>query len=156
MRYISSLLQFILGFLLGIALLAGAGAATGYYILTQFSTNPDEPDFSEPEAEAAIAESETTVAAQETVAAAPQPEPQPEPTFEERFGADAFKARVTWNAGLSLRSEPSLQASRVGGVGYNQEIYILSTSSDGRWQKIHVPATGQEAWVKAGNVQRIN
>ena len=86
----------------------------------------------------------------------PEPKPEPEPTIQERFGEQAYEARVTWPSGLSLRGEPSLSASRVGGVYYDDKLIILGRSSDGDWQKVYVPESGQEAWVKAGNVQKIN
>jgi hypothetical protein len=82
-------------------------------------------------------------------------EPETKPETED-LPAGAYQAKVTWSTGLSLRSEPSTDAERIGGVDYNAELIILSTSNDNQWQKVRVPSSGQEGWVKSGNVEKIN
>lgn len=157
----SGILQFVLGFIVGIALLIGAGAAAAYYFFTRLSAAPPRPTFpiEEPVAEL---EKPAEVAAEPAEAPkAPEPaaekkEPEKPKTIQERFGEQAYRARVTWPQGLSLRATPSTQGARVGGIYFNDEVVAIGTSADGRWQKIHIPATGQEAWVKAGNTARLN
>jgi hypothetical protein len=90
-----------------------------------------------------------------------KPESQPEAKQEEEaeekkpeLPSGAYKAKVTWSSGLSLRSEPNVSSDRVGGVDYNSELIILSTSSDGQWQKVRVANGTQEGWIKAGNVKK--
>lgn len=158
---LSGVIQFLLGFSLGIVMLAGAGAGAAYYIFTRLAEVPPRPEFAQPSEEEATetvnaeveatpeTESETT-----PVANVVEEEP-PTPTLEERLGPNAYKARVTWPQGLSLRDRPALDSTRVGGIAYNQEVYVLEDSQDGNWQKIHIPVSGQEAWVKAGNVDRV-
>ena len=155
---LSGLAQFIIGFLLGVFVLTGTGAAAAYFFLNQLSDAPPQPVYSEEDSED---NSEEDSPAQETSSTEPKPEPKPEPepepkTIEDRFGEQAYEASVNWPSGLSLRSNPSNSASRVGGVYYGDKLVIIGRSSDGDWQKVYVPETGQQAWVKAGNVEKVN
>ncbi len=152
----SSLFQFIIGFFLGI-ILFGAGIAGGaYFFLTNVAGNTSKPVFSEekPSKEketkpsAAVTKEETKPAPVETK------KPEPEKPVE-TLPKGAYKATVTWSTGLSLRSNPSKDSERVGGVGYNSELIILSTSNDNQWQKVRIPNSGEEGWIKSGNVKKI-
>lgn len=153
----SSLFQFIIGFFLGV-ILFGAGIAGGaYFFLTNVSVTPSKHTFSEekptpekkPQPEASTKENPKP----ETEAKKPESETKPK---TEDLPAGAYQAKVTWSTGLSLRSDPSTDAERVGGVDYNAELIILSTSNDNQWQKVRIPSSGQEGWVKSGNVEKIN
>jgi hypothetical protein len=152
----SSFFQFIVGFFLGI-ILFGAGIAGGaYFFLTSVATNPPKHLFAE---EKSSPEKKATPKPEETKKEdIPKPEeakkedtPKPE-----ELPAGAYKAKVTWSTGLSLRAQPNTTAERVGGVDYNAEIIILSTSDDQQWQKVRLPNSGEEGWVKSGNVEKIN
>ncbi|WP_017294830.1 SH3 domain-containing protein [Geminocystis herdmanii] len=153
----SSFFQFIVGFFLGI-ILFGAGIAGGaYFFLTSVATNPPKHLFTE---EKSTPEKKVTPKPEE---AKKEESPKPEeakkedsPSETEKLPAGAYKAKVTWSTGLSLRAEPNTSAERVGGVGYNAEIIILSTSDDKQWQKVRLPNSGEEGWVKSGNVEKIN
>ncbi|ERN42394.1 hypothetical protein KR51_00009150 [Rubidibacter lacunae KORDI 51-2] len=154
------LIQLILGFIFGIALFVGAGVGAGYYFLSRLADAPPPPTFPPPEEQPAVSEptepeEPTTEFAETTGAAEPELEPKT-PTFEERFGPSAYRAFVTWPEGLRLRSEPGDGGEAIGGVAFDQELVILGTSDDGVWQRVHVQATGEEAWVKAGNVRRAD
>lgn len=158
---ISGFIQFILGFLLGVFMLTGAGAAAAYFFLNRMSEAPPQPVYSEEnpseaEKKEPASAGDSHQQTKTTSATNPKPEKEEEPTIQERFGEQAYEARVTWPNGLSLRANPSLEASRVGGVYYEDKLVILETSTDGDWQKVYVPASGQQAWVKAGNVEKIN
>ena len=166
---ISSLFQFIIGFFLGIIFFTAGIAGGAYLFLTNANTAPEKQIFSEEKPK----EEKPTTAKKEEKKSTPakteakkeeadkkvaKTEPKKEEVKEEakdELPAGAYTARVTWSSGLSLRSEPSKDAQRVGGVGYNSEIIVLKTSSDGDWQKIRLPRSGQEAWVKAGNVAKV-
>ncbi|NBD33498.1 MAG: SH3 domain-containing protein [Cyanobacteria bacterium] len=159
---ISGLVQFILGFFLGVFMLTGAGAAAAYFFLNRMSDAPPEPVFSEKETSepkkqeqaSSSNHSEQTETTTSNTPTEPEPEPEEPETLAERFGEQAYEARVTWPNGLSLRSSPSLDASRVGGVYYQDKLVIIETQGD--WQRVYVPESGQQAWVKAGNVEKIN
>lgn len=148
---LSGFIQFILGFIVGVFILTGAGAATAYFFFNRLSENPAMPVYEEEE------ESEKSSQAKEEPEPKPEPEPEPEPeTIQDRFGEQAFEARVTWPEGLSLRDNPSNDASRIGGVYYEDRLIVIEKSSDGDWQRVYVPESDQKGWVKAGNVEEIN
>lgn len=160
MMNISSLFQFLIGFFLGIILFTAGIAGGAYFFLTQVSGNPPKPNFSEETS--SVEEKSKPDSSNQTETTATKPEEEtPEVTETvteetENLPEGAYRARVTWSTGLSLRSEPNPNSERVGGIGYNWEIIILSSSSDGDWQRVRIPSSGQEGWVKAGNVERVN
>ncbi|BAQ60014.1 hypothetical protein GM3708_420 [Geminocystis sp. NIES-3708] len=148
----SSLFQFIIGFFLGV-ILFGAGIAGGaYFFLTNVSVTPSKHTFAEEKPSSNQSKKEVSTpenSPSKTEVEKPKPETEDLPT-------GAYKARVTWSTGLSLRSEANTDAERIGGVDYNAELIILSTSNDNQWQKVRIPSSGQEGWVKSGNVEKIN
>jgi len=150
---ISSFFQFVLGFILGVLLLVAGSVGAAYYFFNRMASAPPKPVFSEtiPQAEPAAVEPEA--AAPE--APAPVVEETPEEEVAEEIPAGAYAATVTWSEGLSLRSEPSLGASRIGGVDYNEEVLVLEMSDDKVWEKIRL-GDGSEAWVKAGNLKKVD
>lgn len=159
---ISQMFQFILGFIIGIALIAGSAVGAAYYYFTKVSSSvPEKPLYSEETANVPVAqqttedENETQLDLETLSNVETQPEPEPEPVSES-IPPNAYYASVTWSEGLSLRAEPSIDAERIGGVGYNARIFILEDSADKRWQKIRIPGSEREGWVKAGNVRRVS
>ncbi|HAC63522.1 MAG TPA: peptide-binding protein [Cyanothece sp. UBA12306] len=171
MNRFSALFQFIVGFFVGVLLLVSGTAALAYVVFYRLNIDPPKPTFAEEKPKP----KETTKSkpkAQETAkktkeeVAAKKPEPEPSPEVEENKEEEttqeteelpqgAYKASVNWPQGLSLRAEPGQDADRIGGVGYQSELIILKTSSDGDWQKVRLPRSGQEGWVKAGNVDKL-
>lgn len=163
---ISGFFQFIIGFILGVSILTAGSAGAAYYLLTRMGTTPPKPIFAEEQAkleqtksqassQKSNSQSQAETKPKPEVKPEVKPEPKKEEKPEEKLPAGAYRAKVNWSTGLVLRSEPNLDASRIGGVGYNTELIILETSSDQKWQKVRVPATGEEAWVKAGNTEKI-
>ncbi len=144
--------QFIIGFFIGLTLLIGGVAGIGYYFLKDMLQSPAKPTFAEekPKEKPKTIKSKTepkTTTKKETVTT-------PTAKAEEKLPQGAYKATVTWSGGLSLRSEPSIDSERVGGVDYNRELVILQTSNDGKWQKIRTVDGNVEGWIKAGNVKK--
>ncbi|MGB5592618.1 MAG: SH3 domain-containing protein [Crocosphaera sp.] len=163
MNRLSGVFQFLLGFFLGIFLLVGGTASLAYVVFARMSANPEKPTFAEekpPETTAKtdplpVAKTETKT---QEVAEVAAKEPEIEEVVEEEkeeLPTGAYRATVTWSTGLSIRSEADSEAERIGGVDYNSELIILKTSPDGNWQKIRLPGSQQEGWVKAGNVQKV-
>ena len=148
----SGLVKFLIGFFLAISLLLVAGGATAYYFLTKLSTPPAKPmygnDKSVLKAKAAIASKKPT-----PTSSAPA---SPTPTASTQLEPGAYIASVTWPEGLSLRENPSLEASRVGGVGFNQRVVVIKESDDKRWQQVRLENGEQQGWIKAGNVKRVD
>lgn len=159
---VSNTFQFLLGFILGVSLIAGGAAAAAYYYFKKVSsTVPQKPVYTSEIPETSESESNLTATApQATPETQPetQPEIQPEtqPVAQETIPSGAYYATVTWPQGLSLRAEPSINADRIGGIGYDAKILILEDSQDKEWQKVQLPWNQQQGWVKAGNVKKVS
>lgn len=151
---ISGFFQLIIGFLLGSTLFA-AGVAGGLYLFFGgMSQSPAKPVFSEEKP--AVVTDNKPLSTQENGDKTnnTMETEKPNPVESEKLPEGAYLARVIWKEGLKLRAEPSKDAERVGGVEYNWELIILS--ENGEWQKVRIPSSGQEGWIKAGNVEKIN
>jgi hypothetical protein len=148
-KRLSSIIQFIIGFFLGIAILAGGTTAFAYVFFTKMTNNPPKPTFSEEKAP-------KTATSQENQASASSESQQAAATQEqENLPPGAYKARVSWADGLSLRSEASREAERIGGIAYNAEIVVLEESEDKQWQKVRLSEGTQEGWIKSGNIEKV-
>ena len=182
LKRLSATLQFILGFALGIGLIAGISGIALFAYYKKMSVLPQKPVFSEstvsPEsnADTNTIESSTEIEplesntipdneevevevevkekekAPQEVSEEPKQESKPEP----KLPPNAYRAIVTWPQGLSLRAEPNINAGRVGGIEAKANIIILEDSADGKWQRVRLPWSGQEGWVKAGNIKRTS
>jgi outer membrane biosynthesis protein TonB len=173
MKSFSVLLQFILGFFVGILLLVSGTTALAYVVFYRLNTSPPKPIFVEETPKKSEKTSKiksktqqktkkSEEKSQEKIAAQ---QPQASPGIEEEkkekeekkedLPSGAYKASVIWPSGLSLRAEPDQDAQRIGGIDYEAELIILKTSLDGDWQNVRLSQNGQEGWVKAGNVQKI-
>ena len=163
LKAVSSMFQFILGFIVGVTLIASvAGGAAFYYFKRVSGSVPEKPVYTEETAqksEPSESEETATAVAQPEVAqpqevavteAIAKPEPKPE------LPEGAYYATVTWPQGLSLRSDPNLNAARIGGISHDARIVILEESSDKKWQKVRIPWSQQEGWVKNGNTKRTS
>ncbi|MEH2064610.1 MAG: SH3 domain-containing protein [Nostoc sp.] len=165
---LSGFTKFILGFFLAIAVLVGSGVAVALYFINRTGVPPAKPVFSNdspsvkaqapkgtergggkptltPETQAQSSPTPTSTPT-ESPKATPSPKPLP---------SGAYRGRVSWAEGLSLRSQPNQEAEKIGGVGFNQKIIILEESGDKAWQKIRLEGTEQEGWVKAGNTEKV-
>ncbi|MEM8637594.1 MAG: SH3 domain-containing protein [Cyanobacteria bacterium P01_G01_bin.54] len=157
----SGVVQFILGIVLGIAILGMTGLAAGSYFFNQLSKNPTRPIFPEEKPNSTQASSPvgSGEAAPDTDAAAPTVAKSDSTTSAasatEPLEPGAYRARVTWPDGLSLRDEPSLDANRLETIVYNQEMIVLRSTDDSVWDRVRIPDSNQEGWVKAGNAERI-
>ena len=168
MKRLSGLLQFMVGFVLGVAILVGGATAVAYMLLSGMNSNPPKPVFTEEKKEETKEEKAAkpipTTPLQEqpqaevkespnAPAAKASPKPSPEETKRETT-SEGYQARVTWQSGLSLRSEPTSESTRLGGLDYNTKVSVVGTSSDGQWQRVRL-SDGREGWIKAGNISRV-
>ncbi|TRU30336.1 MAG: SH3 domain-containing protein [Microcystis aeruginosa Ma_SC_T_19800800_S464] len=169
MKRLSGLLQFMVGFVLGVAILVGGATAVAYMLLSGMNSNPPKPVFTEEKKEETkeekAAQSIPTTPVQEqpqaevkespTAAPAPKASPKPSPEARKReTTSSGYQARVTWQSGLSLRSQPTSESTRLGGLDYNTKVSVVGTSSDGQWQRVRL-SDGREGWIKAGNISRV-
>ena len=164
-KRLSATIQFILGFALGISLIAGISGTLIFAYYKKMSVVPKKPEFPEAQVapEAATPEidetdiepleSESTTFSEPEEEAPPVEEASP-PEIE--LPPNAYRATVTWPEGLSLRAEPDVDAERVGGIETKATIFILEDSADGKWQRVRLPWNGQEGWVKAGNTKKVS
>ncbi|QLE58073.1 SH3 domain-containing protein [Nostoc sp. TCL26-01] len=156
----SGLLKFILGFFLAIAILVGSGVAVALYFMNRTAIPPakpiyanDSPALKDPNSP----EDKTTPTSESQASASPSSTPSPTPTeTPDALPKGAYKGRVTWSQGLSLRAEPTQDAERIGGVGFNEKIIVLEENSDKTWVKIRTEDSKQEGWIKIGNIQRVD
>ncbi|MEO1340725.1 MAG: SH3 domain-containing protein [Cyanobacteria bacterium J06635_13] len=164
LKRLSATVQFILGFILGISLIAGISGTLVFAYYQKMSVLPKKPVFPEapvsettPEAvEAEIEPLEASTLDEATEAAnLPTAEPEPEPEPEPELPPNTYRATVTWPQGLSLRANPDVEAERIGGIETKATIFILEDSADGKWQRVKLPWNGQEGWVKGGNTKRL-
>lgn len=143
----SSVTKFLLGSFLGVAILIGSGVVVAYFLLAKLAEPPPKPYFANDKPATAVSSPE----AKPPAATASKPSTTASP-----LEPGAYKARVVYSGGLSLRDSPSLDATRIGGVDYDQRIVILEESPDKNWQRVRLEAGDTEGWIKAGNVERLN
>lgn len=150
MRWTSSLVKLFLGFVIAITLLVSGSVALALIFINRASSPPPKPIFandSTVKKTANITKPKTS-----TLATKNAPKSKPSPSL----ASGSYPARVTWNQGLSLRAEPSLDAERIGSLDYNQKIVVLQQSKDEKWQQIRSDDSELQGWVKAGNTERVN
>jgi len=157
---VSGLAKFVLGFFVGILILVSAGGAITLYMLNKLTTPPPKPIFAEEitrqkPVSKNVTKSKTAYVALQKQTAVPSPEPSTTPSPQKPLEAGAYKARVKWRSGLSMRSQPSFESEKVGGVAYNQPVVVLKDSDDKVWQQVRVEDSNLEGWIKAGNLERV-
>ncbi len=153
MKWTSGLVKLCLGFIIAIALLISGSVALALIFINRASSPPPKPIFANDSSAVKKAANITkpkpsTPVAKKKPAAKSKPSPSP-------LASGSYAARVTWNQGLSLRAEPSLEAERTGSLDYNQEVVVLQQSKDEKWQKVRLEDGETEGWVKAGNTERL-
>jgi hypothetical protein len=143
--------KLILGVLLAIGILFGAGVSLTRYLIGRLSTPPPRPVFANDPSPQASPVAETVEA--------PPPEAAPSPEevapASPSPAAEGYAARVTQPIGLILRDQPSRDAVQTGGIEFNRELTVLESSPDGEWQRVRL-GNGAEGWVRAGNTERLN
>ncbi|MBG1243836.1 SH3 domain-containing protein [Nostoc sp. NZL] len=157
---LSGLTKFILGFFLAIAVLIGGGAAIALYFMNRTGIPPAKPVYSNdspsvkaqaPKATTPGTQAQSSPSSTSTPTESPKATPSAKP-----LPSGAYRGRVSWAEGLSLRSQPNQEAERIGGVAFNQKIIVLEESEDKSWQKIRLEDSEQEGWVKAGNTEKVD
>lgn len=154
----SSLTKFLLGFFLAIALLVGGGVALALYFMSTTNAPPPKPVFANDKSTVRATRPPSSNTAKPIPLPTTRPSAKPTPS---KTGSNApleplaYKARVTWSQGLSMRSQPNQDAERIGGLDYNQKIVVLEQSADKNWQRVRVENSEQEGWIKAGNTERL-
>ncbi|MGV0025864.1 SH3 domain-containing protein [Phormidesmis priestleyi] len=140
----SGLIKVCVGLFLAIALLAGGSLMAAQYFITKLSAPPPKP----------IYPNDKPTAPTKTVAKSKSVEKPDELPSAKPLPSGAFAGRVTQPIGLILRDSPGRDSSQIGGIEYNDKLFVLETSADGDWQKVRLQTGDREGWVKAGNVEK--
>lgn len=128
--------KFLVGVILAIMLLAGASVAAVLYFAAKLSILPEKPVFPN---EKPVVENVSQVQ-----------------TANNGLEPGAYKAVVVEPIGLILRDTPSRDAIRIGGISYQEEVIVLETTEDGRWERVRVDDGGDRVgWVSGGNTEPI-
>lgn len=159
----SGFAKFLIGFFLAIAFVIAGSAAAAYYFFAKLTEAPPKPifdnDSAELKAKAGLVSSPKPGAKPVAAKPATSPSPEPSPNNSASPSPDlpegAYRAKVTWKDGLSLRESAGPEANRIGGLVYNQEIIVLRESPDGKWQYVRLAEGSQEGWIKAGNIEKV-
>jgi hypothetical protein len=157
MKWSSALVKLFLGVVIAIALLVSGSVALALIFINRAATPPPKPIFANDTAavKKEAKGSTSSVAAESKVAAKPSAKPSPSESAASPLASGTYAARVTWEQGLSVRSEPSLEAERIGSVDYNQQVIVLEESQDKKWERIRLEDDELEGWVKSGNTERV-
>lgn len=149
---LSTLAKLVLGVTLAIAILAGGGALAVFYFMNKSSTPPPKPMFAN-DKPAVIAKhpSKTT----KGKSSKPSAQSNDNNAAPKPLEPGAYRAKVTWADGLSLRSEPDSSSESIGSLNYNQKIVVLSDDNK-NWQRVRSEESGKEGWVRAGNTERVD
>lgn len=155
--------KFVLGVSLALAILAGGSAAVALYFMYRVTTHPPKPTFAnelnqkpkavpapKQQAQPEISNPDNTNNAESTTEKANSDTNSTEP-----LAPGTYRARVSWEKGLSLRAEPGAGAERIGELEYNQQIVVLEASPDKNWQRVRLSDSDREGWIKAGNIEKI-
>ncbi|MEB3312594.1 MAG: SH3 domain-containing protein [Cyanobacteriota bacterium] len=156
-RFLGTLSKLILGIVLALVLVSLAGVVTARYLMGRLAVLPAKPLYGD---EQAPVTTTTPNPSPPVITPAPAPEvtPPPNPVAPSADApavpADSYEAVVNQPIGLVLREGPGTDRPQLGGLDYNQTVVVLDEPTDQPWVKVRVTATGQEGWVKAGNLRR--
>jgi hypothetical protein len=131
-----------LAFSLGV--IAAFGVATWRYIVIPYRSIPPRPVFSN--------EDVSPPPAKNPVVEVVSPEPAKPKVEEKPKDKSLYKGTVNASIGLVLRAEPTQGSDRIGGADYNATVSILKESDDREWVYVRQDSTGEEGWVRVGNV----
>ncbi len=160
-RFLVNLSKLILGMGLALVLLTLAGVVTARYLMGRLAVLPAKPLYGDEQPTPPPTTATSTTAAPPLMP--PEPAP-PTPTVTPppavpgaevpTAAAGSYEAVITQPIGLVLREGPGTDRPQLGGLDYNQAVVVLEEPTDQPWVKVRVAATGQEGWVKAGNLRR--
>ncbi len=145
---IYGIFKFIVGVILAMLILAGASVAAALYFAARLAELPEKPTFPNDQV------AQTNIpAVTPTPAATPTPTPTPE---ADALPPGAYRAIVVQPIGLILRDTASLDANRIGGIGFDETVVVLEETEDRLWQKIQVEEDpDRTGWVKGGNTEPL-
>jgi len=153
----SNLLKVLSGFFLAIALVAGGSYFAVQRVIAQFTAPPPKPIFPNDKSSTQLKPAKATQP--KSVAVSPSTQPSPTPSAKpspQKADSGGYRARIVLSEGLNLREDPDRNASRIGGIEYNDEVTVLEESPDKEWQKVRVEGSNVEGWIKSGYTEKLN
>ncbi len=145
MNILYNIFKFLIGIIMAVFILAGAGVAAVLFLASSVTRLPDRPTFPN--------DKTTNVAKTKPVTAGNQVAGNNQ---QNTLAPGSYRARVTEPVGLILRDTPSRDAKRLGGIAYEEELIVLEESSDKLWQRVKVTdGSDRTGWVSGGNTQAI-
>ncbi|WP_413167152.1 SH3 domain-containing protein [Capilliphycus salinus ALCB114379] len=144
-----NIFKFLVGFVLAFVILAGASVAAALYFAARLTELPDRPTFAN--------DNPPTATASNPPKPNPNPTPTPAPTpAAPKLPEGAYRAVVVQPIGLILRESPNYEATRIGGVGYEEKVIVLEESEDKNWQRVQAEEdSNRVGWVKGGNTEPL-
>lgn len=134
-----------LAFIAGI--IFSVGAATWRYVIIPYRTLPAKPIYANEGKPVPQANRSAALFADTTLV---KPRFTPKPIVPEA----KYQGTVNASNGLILRSEPSQESARLGGIDYDATAIVLKESLDKEWVYVRQEGTKDEGWVRAGNLTR--
>lgn len=156
-RFLVILSKLILGTVLALVLVSLAGVVTARYLMGRLAVLPAKPLYGDEQSPATTTAPNPTppvMTAEPAPVVTPPPNPTAPPADAPAVPTDSYEAVVNQPIGLVLREGPGTDRPQLGGLDYNQTVVVLDETTAQAWVKVRVSATGQEGWVKAGNLRR--
>jgi hypothetical protein len=150
MNILYNIFKFLIGIIMAVFILAGAGVAAVLFLASSVTRLPERPTFPN--------DKTTNVATKKPVSQANSATNNNTSNNNqaEALAPGSYRAKVTEPVGLILRDTPSRDAKRLGGIAYEEELIVLEESSDKLWQRVKVTdGSDRTGWVSGGNTQAI-
>lgn len=148
MNILYNIFKFLIGIIMAVFILAGAGVAAVLFLASSVTRLPERPTFPN--------DKTTNVATAKPITQGNQVANTNNQKQPEALAAGSYRAKVTEPVGLILRDTPSRDAKRLGGIAYEEELIVLEESSDKLWQRVKViDGSDRTGWVSGGNTQAI-
>ncbi len=143
-NFLLSLSKFVLGIILAMLIVSLAGLSMARYFMTRMAEPPERPTYENDLPETPPEASSTpNPPADSPAAEAPKTE------TDEPLAEGTYRATVTQPVGLILRAGPGIDYEQTGGLEYQASLVVLS--EDSGWLEVRT-SSGQEGWIKDGNV----
>lgn len=148
MNILYNIFKFLIGIIMAVFILAGAGVAAVLFLASSVTRLPERPTFPN--------DKTTNVATKKPVSQANQATNNSNNNQAGALAPGSYRAKVTEPVGLILRDTPSRDAKRLGGIAYEEELIVLEETSDKLWQRVKVTdGSDRTGWVSGGNTQAI-
>jgi uncharacterized protein YgiM (DUF1202 family) len=148
--FLVGLSKLVFGVFLALILMSLAGVATARYFMSRLSLLPPKPMFENDAPVQPVVPPTGSPLIATTASTQGTPIPPATP-----LTAGAYKAVVSQPIGLVLREGPGTTFRQLAGIDHNTPLVVLEESPDKQWLHVRLEVNGQEGWVKAGNIRKV-